>query len=254
MKKIGFFILLMTLCMLFGFRRDQVVRIYIIGDSTAANKQEQFFPETGWGMAFANMFDQGVKVDNRALNGKSTKSFKHDVAKDGSFVDHWTPIAEAICPGDYVLIQFGHNDEKVSKRNVGTSLDEFEQNLMYYINQTLERGGIPVLLTPIVRRRFEDGMLIHTHEGYAERIRKVAAFTKTPCIDMESKTRKLVMSYGEAGSKHLFLHVERGDKNYPEGKQDDTHLNTVGADKVAKLVVEGIRQLKLPIASHLLDN
>ena len=251
MKK--YILLSCTLVVLFfAFKEQELKTVYIIGDSTAANKASRTFPETGWGMAFAKLFDQQVKVDNRALNGRSTKSFKRDVAKDGKIVDHWKPIFENLRRGDYVFIQFGHNDEKIDKPNVGTSLEEFEQNLIFYIDQTLEKGAIPVLLTPIARRKFENGLLIKTHGEYPAIIRKVASNTHTALIDMEDKTTKLVKSYGETGSQRLFLYVDSGDSNYPKGKKDDTHLNTVGASEVANLVVEGIRELQLPVQKDLI--
>lgn len=242
----------LILIFLFAFQREKPVTIYIIGDSTAANKDSSTFPETGWGMAFAKLFNQQVKVDNRALNGRSTKSFKRDVSKDGSFVNHWKPIFEHLRSGDYVFIQFGHNDEKIDKPNVGTSLDEFEQNLIFYIDQTREKGGVPILLTPIARRKFENGTLMNTHGQYPAIVRKVADHTHTAWIDMESKTTELLTQYGEEGSRQLFLYVNSGDRNYPHGKKDDTHLNTFGADEVAKLVVDGIRELALPIQKKLI--
>jgi len=238
--------------LLFAFKQQEPTTIYIIGDSTAANKESRAFPETGWGMAFAKMFNQQAKVDNRALNGRSTKSFKRDINKDGSIVDHWKPIFENLRQGDYVFIQFGHNDEKINKPNVGTSLEEFEQNLIFYINQTREKGGIPILLTPIARRKFENSELIKTHGEYPAIVRKVATHTQTSLIDMEDQTTKLVTSYGDEGSKQLFLYVDSGDNHYPHGKKDDTHLNTFGANEVAKLVAKGIRELKLPIQNNLI--
>jgi len=253
MRKISLIITsVLSLIFLFAFQREESVTVYIIGDSTAANKESRTFPETGWGMAFAKMFNQQVKVDNRALNGRSTKSFKRDVGKDGSFVNHWEPIFEKLRHGDYVFIQFGHNDEKVNKPNVGTSLEEFERNLTFYINQTKEKGAIPVLLTPIARRKFENSVLINTHGKYPDIIRKIARDMRIPCIDMEDQTTVLVRSYGEEGSKKLFLYVDSGDMNYPQGKKDDTHLNTFGANEVAKLVAKGIRELQLPIQKNLI--
>ncbi len=248
------YVLLSTLLiiLLFAFKQQEYTTIYIIGDSTAANKDKHTFPETGWGMAFAKMFNQQVKVDNRALNGRSSKSFKQDMGKDGSIINHWEPIFENLRRGDYVFIQFGHNDEKVDKPNLGTSLEEFEQNLIFYINQTKEKGGIPVLLTPIARRKFENGVLIKTHGQYPAVISKIARDMQIPCIDMEDQTTLLVRSYGEEGSKKLFLHVDSGDMNYPQGKKDDTHLNTFGANEVAKLVAKGIRELQLPIQTNLI--
>ncbi|VTR36792.1 rhamnogalacturonan acetylesterase [Sphingobacterium thalpophilum] len=250
-KEIRVFIVgLCIAILLFAFRQDRPLTIYIIGDSTAAIKQERAFPETGWGMAFAKLADQHVKVDNRALNGRSSKSFKHDVGKDGSIMDHWTPIVEHLQHGDYVFIQFGHNDEKINKPNVGTSLEEFEQNLTFYIQQTREKGAIPVLLTSIARRKFEGGSLVPTHGDYPSIMKKLAENLHVHCIDMEEKTSRLLSSYGDEKSKPLFLHVEKGNPNYPEGKQDDTHLSPIGASAVANLVVEGIKELKLPISKH----
>lgn len=253
MKKISILILgCVMVISLLALQREQITTIYIIGDSTAANKESRTFPETGWGMAFAEMFNRQVKVDNRALNGRSTKSFKRDVGKDGSFTDHWKPIFENLRQGDYVFIQFGHNDEKINKPNVGTSLEEFEQNLIFYINQTREKGGIPILLTPIARRKFENGELIKTHGEYPAIVRKVATHTQTSWIDMEDETTKLLKSYGDEGSKQLFLYVDSGDNHYPHGKKDDTHLNTFGANEVARLVAKGMRELQLPIQKNLI--
>lgn len=253
MKKISILILgCVMVISLLALQREQITTSYIIGDSTAANKESRTFPETGWGMAFAEMFNRQVKVDNRALNGRSTKSFKRDVGKDGSFTDHWKPIFENLRQGDYVFIQFGHNDEKINKPNVGTSLEEFEQNLIFYINQTREKGGIPILLTPIARRKFENGELIKTHGEYPAIVRKVATHTQTSWIDMEDETTKLLKSYGDEGSKQLFLYVDSGDNHYPHGKKDDTHLNTFGANEVARLVAKGMRELQLPIQKNLI--
>lgn len=253
MKKISILILgFVMVISLLALQQDQTLTIYIIGDSTAANKDKRNFPETGWGMAFAKMFNQQVKVDNRALNGRSSKSFKQDMDKAGGIVNHWEPIFENLRRGDYVFIQFGHNDEKVDKPNVGTSLGEFERNLTFYINQTKEKGAIPVLLTPIARRKFDNGVLIMTHGQYPAVIRRIARDMQIPCIDMEDQTTVLIRSYGEDGSKKLFLHVDSGDMNYPQGKKDDTHLNTFGASEVAGLVAKGIRELQLPIQKNLI--
>ncbi|MDF2476991.1 MAG: GntR family transcriptional regulator [Sphingobacterium sp.] len=237
---------IVILTILFAFKAKDPTIIYIIGDSTAANKQERTFPETGWGMAFAELLSGEVRVENKALNGRSSKSFKQDIGKNMDTVNHWQPIFDNLKPGDYVLIQFGHNDEKIDKPNVGTSLSEFEHNLVFYIDQAREKGAIPILLTPIARRKFENGKLVPTHGNYPKITKKVAKDKQVPCIDMENKTTKLLKYYGDKKSKHLFLYVEKGDKNYPNGKQDDTHLNTFGAMEVAKMVIEGIRDLKLP--------
>ena len=217
--------------------------LYIIGDSTAANKQEKAYPETGWGMALQSFFNEDVKVDNRALNGRSTKSFRAE--------KRWDPIMENLKAGDYVLIEFGHNDEKVDKPTVGVSLADFKINLVNYVNDTRSKKAIPVLLTPISRRSFKNGGLTDTHGGYPGVTRLVADSLKVPLIDMLVKTEKLLTGLGDEGSIKLFLHVDSGNVNYPKGKKDDTHLSPVGAKEIAGLVVEGIKDNKLSIARKL---
>ena len=217
--------------------------LYIIGDSTAANKLEKVFPETGWGMALQAFFKDGVKVDNRALNGRSTKSFRSE--------NRWQPILDQLKAGDYVFIEFGHNDEKVDKPTVGVTLGDFKTNLVNYVNQTRSKRAIPVLLTPISRRSFKNGVLIDSHGDYPAVTRKVADSLKVPLIDMLAKTESLLNRLGEKGSIKLFLHVDSGHVNYPNGKKDDTHLSPDGAKEIAGLVVQGIKEKKLGLVKDL---
>lgn len=217
--------------------------VYIIGDSTAANKQQNAFPETGWGMELQSFFKSDVVVDNRALNGRSSKSFKAE--------NQWQPVLEKLLPGDYVLIEFGHNDEKIDKPGIGTSLTEFKTNLINYVNETRSKKAIPILLTPISRRSFKNGILTDSHGKYPDVTRKVADSLKVPLIDMLVKTESLLTELGEAKSKKLFNYVDSGHVNYPNGKKDDTHLSPFGAKKVAGLVVEGVRELKIGLVKKL---
>ncbi|MFD2285497.1 GntR family transcriptional regulator [Pedobacter petrophilus] len=233
-----------ALVILSGFQLIQKqTTLYIIGDSTAANKQEKAYPETGWGMELQSFFNDEVKVDNRALNGRSTKSFRAE--------KRWEPILENLKAGDYVLIEFGHNDEKVDKPAVGVSLADFKINLVNYVNETRSKKAIPVLLTPISRRSFKNGILTDTHGGYPDVTRKVADSLKVPLIDMLAKTEKLLSDLGDEGSIKLFLHVDSGHVNYPKGKKDDTHLSPNGAKQIAGLVAKGIKENKLSIARKL---
>lgn len=226
--------------------------LYIIGDSTAANKQPKAFPETGWGMELQAFFNDEVTVDNRALNGRSTKSFKTDVnEKTGKTTDHWKPVADQLLPGDYVFIEFGHNDEKTDKPAVGTSLAEFKANLIYYVNESRSKKAIPVLLTPIARRSFKKGELTDTHGDYPAVTRKVADSLKVPLIDMLTMTEGLLKQLGDKPSIRLFNYVDSGNVNYPAGKKDNTHLSPEGAKAVAGLVVKGIKDIRLDIAKKL---
>ncbi|RZK42598.1 MAG: rhamnogalacturonan acetylesterase [Pedobacter sp.] len=217
--------------------------IYIIGDSTAANKIPKAFPEMGWGMKLQSNFDDQIQVDNRALNGRSTKSFLAE--------KRWDAVLSTLQEGDYVFIQFGHNDEKIDRPAVGTSLDEYKANLVKYIEDTKAKNAYPVLLTPIMRRNFKDGVFVDTHQGYPDVVRKVADSLQVPLIDMHQKTEKLILGMGEVPSIKLFNHVAVGHENYPEGKIDNTHLSAEGADAVASLVIEGIKEAKLSLSTNL---
>lgn len=220
--------------------------VYIIGDSTAANKEEKAFPETGWGMELGRLFTPNMKVDNRAMNGRSTKSFINE--------KRWASILTTLKAKDYVLIQFGHNDEKIDKPGVGTSLAEYKLNLIRYVQDTQAKKAFPVLLTPIVRRNFKNGVLTDTHSGYPDVVRKLADSLHIPLIDMQAKTEKLLTGLGEQASVKLFNHVDAGHVNYPEGKKDDTHLSPGGAKAVAALVAEGILETKSRLGSYLIKN
>ena len=217
--------------------------IYIIGDSTAANKSANAFPETGWGMELSSFFDKNVNIENRAMNGRSTKSFINE--------KRWENILSTLKAGDYVFIQFGHNDEKIDKPNVGTSLAEYKANLIKYVQETQAKNANPVLLTPIMRRSFKDGVFVDTHQGYPYIVRQLADSLQIPLIDMHRKTENLIVNFGEDSSKGIFNHVAVGHVNYPDGKKDDTHLSPVGAKIVANLVIEGIKELYIPLGKHL---
>lgn len=220
--------------------------VYIIGDSTAANKEEKAFPETGWGMELGRLFNPDLKVDNRAVNGRSTRSFIDE--------KRWASVLTTLKAKDYVLIQFGHNDEKTDKPAIGTSLAEYKLNLIRYVQDTQEKKAFPVLLTPIVRRNFKNGQLTDTHGGYPDVVRKLADSLKVPLIDMQKKTERLVSASGAQASVKLFNHVDSGHVNYPKGKKDDTHLSPAGAKAVAGLVATGIRETGIGLSSYLLKN
>ncbi|RNL49750.1 rhamnogalacturonan acetylesterase [Pedobacter jejuensis] len=239
--KIFTMVIVFALC---GFASKQKnIKLYIIGDSTAANKSPNAYPETGWGMELQSFFKSEVVVDNRALNGRSTKSFRAE--------NHWQPILQQLMPGDYVFIEFGHNDEKIDKPGVGTSLSEFKSNLINYVMEVRDKKAIPVLLTPISRRSFKNGLLVDSHGAYPNVTREVADSLKVPMIDMLAKTENLLSKLGDLPSIRLFNYVDSGHVNYPIGKKDDTHLSPEGAKQIASLVVQGIKEEKLKLSQRL---
>lgn len=235
---IPFIILLLS----FNLKGDKIT-LFIIGDSTAANKVEKALPENGWGMRIGELFDNNVAIANKAANGRSTKSF---IAEK-----RWQEVFNELKPGDFVFIQFGHNDEKIDKPAVGTTLEEYKANLVLYVNQTREKKANPVLLTPIMRRSFTNGVFVDTHKGYPDVVRKVADSLNVPLIDMHKKTEKLLLGLGEQGAIKLFNHLDSGNVNYPKGVKDNTHLSVEGAKQVAALVAQGIEEQKLGLAKYL---
>jgi lysophospholipase L1-like esterase len=229
----------------FALPPKKKITVWIIGDSTAANKLPKAYPETGWGMKFQQFFDSNyVVVDNRALNGRGTLSFRNE--------GRWQPIFDSMQPGDYVFIEFGHNDEKVDKPGTGVNHTDFKANLVRYVLETRNRKGVPVLLTSIARRSFKDGVLENTHRGYNEVVKGVADSLKVPLINMEQKTMALLSSMGEQGSIQLFNQLDSGvNVNYPKGVKDNTHLSPTGAEKVAGLAAEGVKELRLGLVEYM---
>jgi len=229
----------------FHLHEKDKLTIWLIGDSTISIKEHKYYPETGWGMPFVNFFDSTVVVDNRAKNGRSTRTFLTEGL--------WKPIEENLKDGDYVLIQFGHNDEVNTKKSYTTEL-EFVANLKLYIKESRVKGAIPVLITPAARRNFDtNGKVVGTHEIYATLVRKTAVSEKTPLIDLDRESQLLLQQFGEVGSKYLFNHLAAGEHpNYPDGKEDNTHFNEYGARKMAEIVLEGIRKLHLELENRII--
>ncbi|MBR1548634.1 MAG: pectin esterase, partial [Prevotella sp.] len=136
-----------ALIVLTAFTKDKVTTIFIIGDSTAANKDiSKGKQERGWGMALQCFFDDNILVDNHAVNGRSSKSFIDE--------GRWQKVLDRMRPGDYVVIQFGHNDEKAHPARHTDPGSTFDYNLAKYVRETREHGGIPILMSCVVRRNF----------------------------------------------------------------------------------------------------
>lgn len=230
--------------MSFTLIKDKPLKVYLIGDSTMAIKQVSTYPETGWGMPFVHFFDSTVVVDNRAQNGRSSRTFIEE--------NRWAPVVNALNPGDYVFIQFGHNDEVPTKKSATTEA-QFKNYLIKYVADTRSKQGKPVLLTSVARRKFDDnGKVVGTHDVYAQIVRDVAKETKTPLIDMDLKSQSLLQELGPEKSAFLFNHLKAGEHpNYPKGKIDDTHFNELGARLMAQLVLAEIRNLNLDLQSRI---
>ena len=218
------------------------------GDSTMANKEVKAYPETGWGMPFAYFFDSTVTVVNRAKNGRSTKTF----ISEGL----WKSIYDEASEGDYVFIQFGHNDEVKEKIGSYTTPAEYKANLIKFISETRNKKATPILLTPVTRRRFDSaGHIMETHELYSNLAREVAKQQNVVLIDMDEKSKVLLQQFGAENSKWLFMQLQPGEHpSYPDGRNDNTHFNELGARLMAELVLKEIRELKLELADRIVKS
>ena len=221
------------------------IHLYLIGDSTMADKVRGAFPETGWGMPLVTFFDSTVVVDNRAKNGRSTRTFLAE--------NRWQPVVDALRPGDYVFIQFGHNDEATQYPDRYTPPADYRRNLGRFVADAQARQARPVLLTPITRRKFDAaGHVPETHAAYSAATRAVAAEYHVPLIDLDAQSRQLVEQFGPETSKLLFMELAPGEHpNYPYGRHDNTHFNEVGARRMAALAVQSMLAQHLPLADHL---
>jgi lysophospholipase L1-like esterase len=221
------------------------IKVWLVGDSTMSVKEVKAYPETGWGMPFSHFFDSTVVVDNRAKNGRSTKSFKAEGL--------WQPIVESLQEGDYVFIQFGHNDEGKEKVGRYTTPEQFRANLTAYVADTRAKKAIAVLITPAARRRFDStGNVVASHPGYSEVVRSVAEELGVALIDLDKKSQELLQKLGTENSKLLFNHLAPNEHpNYPDGKIDDTHFNELGARRMAQLVLSELKALNLELARRI---
>lgn len=215
----------------------QKTTLYTIGDSTMANKKDpDRNPEHGWAQVLQPFFKDNIVVENKAQNGRSTKSFINE--------KRWDSIYKKLKKGDYVFIEFGHNDEKIEDSTRYTNPHTaYRYNLIKFVQESREKGAIPVLLTSISRRNFnEKGVLVPTHGDYPLETRLVAQEYKVPFIDLEYYTELLEQSYGPEKSKQLHLHFKAGENGYyDKDKDDDTHLSLLGATKIAQIVIDQIK-------------
>jgi lysophospholipase L1-like esterase len=210
--------------------------IFMIGDSTMADKPViPANPERGWGQLLPLYFQDGVRIENHAVNGRSTKSFIDQ--------NRWQTVTNRLRPGDYVIIQFGHNDEKIKDpRRYTEPFGGFKTNLARFIRESRAHDATPILATPIARRKFDDhGKLVDTHGDYVKAVREVAREQPAPLLEMNTPSAKLLADMGPERSKKLFDWIEPGEfERYPDGLTDDTHLNAYGACRMCDFAVSEI--------------
>lgn len=225
----------------------QSFTIHLMGDSTCAEKNlSKGSPERGWGMMLQNFMDSQVRVVNYAVNGRSTKSFRDR--------GHWNAVKAGIRPGDYVFIQFGHNDAKESDpERYAAAWGAYSDNLRAYIDTVRLLGATPVLLTPVSRRWFKGGRLDRNcHTDYPAAMKAVAAETGTMLLDMTDATMNWLESLGDEGSRPYYMNLPPGRyASHPDGLNDNTHTNARGARKLAEIVCDSLKVRIPAIGEHL---
>ena len=215
--------------------------VYLAGDSTVCDQGDE--PWATWGMMIPAFFDCGTAVANHAESGLALSSFaaQNRLAK----------ILSTMKAGDYVLIQFGHNDQKETGPEAGAD-NGYSKRLAAFIDEVKAKGAHPVVITPVERRRFRDGKPYGTLQDYAAAAKKVAAEKNVPVVDLNSMSLKFYEALGEEGSKHAFVHYPANTfPNQPQALKDDTHHNPYGGFELAKCVVQGIRENVPELAKRL---
>ncbi|HRI25505.1 MAG TPA: glycosyl hydrolase family 28 protein [Ferruginibacter sp.] len=245
MKK--YFIILLLVITGFSFLvPEKKITIFLIGDSTMANKPLDDNPERGWGMYMPKFLTGEVEVQNHAVNGRSTKSFINE--------HRWDTVMSRLKEGDYVLIQFGHNDQKVEDSNRSAPAHTlYKDNLVRFVNDVRSKGANPVLITPVMRRKFdENGKFVDQHGDYPGVVKEVAAAMNVPLIDLHKSSEALIVKEGVEGSRRLFLNIPANHfKNYKGKEEDNTHFSEYGAASMASLVCQSIKEQNLGMAKYL---
>lgn len=259
MKSLKCFLMSSLLLLAAACSTKDPITIYMIGDSTMANKVlRDGNQERGWGQMLPEVLTQDIRVDNHAVNGRSSLSFINE--------GRWDTVMARVHPGDYVFIQFGHNDEKPDEKRHTDPGSTFDDNLRRFVSETREKGAYPVLFNSIVRRNFqptdserkgnydiEGDSLVDTHGAYLESPRNVAKEMNVPFVDMNRLTHELVCTLGRERSKDLYMWIPAGVYDFcPNGKIDNTHLKRWGAKVMAGIVMESVAEEVPALAKYLL--
>lgn len=258
---IGLFTLFITACNYAanesGSSAKKTITIWLIGDSTVAdyskynNYKTERLPITGWGQVFQQYMSgsnlnqlqhflkaDSVIVNNRAVGGRSTRTFFQE--------GRWREVYELLQPGDFVLMQFGHNDASETKTERYVNTQGYKEFLRLFIAQTKEKNAIPILLTPVARNYpWENDILNNVHGEYPKNMKEIASETNIELIDLNQLSMQFFTSKGrEFVTANYFMNLPAGKfEAYPDGQKDNTHFQPEGANEIAKLVFSGLKEL-----------
>ena len=222
--------------------KDNLTVVYLAGDSTVTDQDVE--PWASWGQFITNYFDDSVVVANYAYSGSSLSSFKNG--------NRLKKILTQIKKGDYLFVEFGHNDEKIKGEGNG-AWGSYSVLLTEFVQSAKEKGAIPILVTPTQRRFFnENGTLKETHGEFPAAMRAVAQKNNVALIDITKMTTELYEAWGDEPSRKAF--VQYPANTFPgqeKALDDNTHFNSFGANEIALCVLKGIRQLDIPLKKQI---
>ena len=211
--------------------------IHICGDSTAQSYTEERAPQTGWGQVIGEYLP-GVEINNRAMAGRSTKSFLAE--------ERLEAIKPLLQKGDLLLIQFAHNDWNEKPERHTEPYTTYTENLNVFIDAALERGAVPVLLTPIPMRCWEDGKLKDMHGEYPAAMRQLAMQRGVALLDVYAQGLRALADMGEAATEPLYMNFAAGlYPAYPDGSKDNAHTQRAGAELFASIVADLLKKNNL---------
>jgi lysophospholipase L1-like esterase len=226
-------------------KADNLLTLFLAGDSTVVDESDE--PWTGWGQMLTRFLTPQMAVANYAESGEAANTFV--AAK------RFAKLLSKMKKGDYLFIQFGHNDEKQKGEGKGP-FTSYKQNLKFLIDEARKRGGIPVLITSMNRRTFDkEGRMTNSHGDYPDAVRQLAQEAHVPLIDLNRMSKTLYEAWGNEGSKKAFVHFPKGTfPNQTADLADNTHFNPYGGYELAKCIVQGIIDANLPIKKYIVKD
>ena len=246
-KTASFLVLSVSLSVCFSsMEAAEPFTIFMIGDSTMADKPViPENPERGWGQLLPMFFQSHVTIENHAVNGRSSKSFLDE--------GRWNTVVDRLHKGDWLIVQFGHNDEKADEGRHTEPYGSYTANLRRFCVEAQAKGARTILATPVVRRHFDAaGVLQPTHGDYPDAVRKLAAELAVPLLDLTEKSRGLLSRLGQQRSESLFIWTLPGEyERFPDGNRDNTHFNALGATRICDLAVAELSKIAPSLAGHL---
>lgn len=224
-------------------------RIFWAGDSTVKQNYYMSFPQTGIGQAYGLYLKKTVKIENYAENGRSTKSFIDEGRLD--YIDR------EIKEGDFLYIQFGHNDEKPDEARHTVSFGDYQDNLRKFVEVARNHKAYPLFITSLYRRQFMEDqkhLVEGTHQDYPDAMIALAKELDVPVVDLCKLSKEKIEEAGYEATKKWFLHVPAGIyPNFPNGKEDNSHLQYEGAYVFSKIIADEVAKIGGVYASVLVD-